>query len=230
MTQWSQPLTTLPNAPTQPQLDPNSTSLLTFSVNMASSTEATESRPASDITESEAEIGPNMINLTTHMTIAPGTKCLVTCRFDIKIEVSGGAYILVSAPNPTEIAAPVPMLLSPTEKLGSDFAHGWANIPDEIRINIMGCVMSSTSSIRWIRAVALSSSARPGDFTMGRNLRGYLGMDGELACLAGEASTSTTRSPLMLRSIRGFDHAACATSTVCASAHQVDSTESHFPP
>ena len=92
-----------------------------------------------------------------------------------------------SASNPTEFAAPVPTLLSPAEKLGTDFAHGWAKIPDETRLNIMGYVMSSTSNIRWIRAVPLSSRARPGDFTMGRNLREYLGMGGELAHLALEA-------------------------------------------
>jgi hypothetical protein len=117
------------------------------------------------------------LELTTLMSVPARSEILVTCRGGMKLELSLGQHIILSAETPTTFFLPSVMRLEPLGQLGPDFVLGWRKLLEELRIQILAHNLVSPNPIR---------HTRDGSFTLSPTLYNYLAIGPEIARLAHE--------------------------------------------
>jgi hypothetical protein len=145
-----------------------------MSSNQKSPSDATAPTPA--ITDMIAQVEtvssePQAFELTTPMSIPAGIKILVTCRGGIKLEMSPGQHVTLSAKTPTKLFSPIAMRIESAEQLGPDFARGWRKLPEELRLKVQAHNLVSADPIR----------KAPDGFTMRQTLYDYRAMVPDIA-------------------------------------------------
>jgi hypothetical protein len=86
----------------------------------------------------------SVIELTSLMTIVPGTKILVACKHPIKIGLPFDQYHFVSASAPIELIARLEtMTIQPHCDLGPIFAGLWRELPPELKLEVLGHHLTS---------------------------------------------------------------------------------------
>jgi hypothetical protein len=139
---------------------------------MASALGATEKT-----SNSNDEMQMPIVHLTTPMTLETGTKINVSCSSAIRLELNTGCDVTIVATTPVTLTASQKATLSPTAALGADFADGWNQLPEEIRIHILKFNLTpDRGSIR--------SEKSTKQFTLDGQLFAHLAMGSEIARLS----------------------------------------------
>jgi hypothetical protein len=139
---------------------------------MAAAKDPSSYSESTDDTDDSNELAV-VLALTTPMTLAPGSKILVTYDSEIKaILPSGDSLQLQALPPPLFRATKLELHIEPTADLGASFARGWMELPDELKLKVLEFNLVSDSPIECRYAFPA-----PHDFTLSPILRQHIAME-----------------------------------------------------
>ncbi|KAH5710677.1 hypothetical protein HBI42_159240 [Parastagonospora nodorum] len=120
------------------------------------------------------------------MTVAPDTKCLVTCSSDIKLALdqSPNLPIHVSAAIPTTITTTSRTVVEPSGALGKLFVRGWRALPEKLRLRVLHFnLLSNKGFVDCLPPSRVGQKKHENQLTLFK----FFSMGPEIASLAPEA-------------------------------------------